>query len=213
VVARTAPDRIYRAPRVAERFGAIAQKEMDDAVLQAIADGEARRIDTGPEIRFIHPLRAEAQCRLCHVNAALGEVLGVIDVRQNITPLLEAGSRKFLWAFAPIIPVAVIAALLLFVYIRRRLDRAIAGFAQNIRSVSRLSDLKQLERATLDFGFDEFRPIAHEVRQLTERVRSIAVDKEMLEFEIRLLEKFILTSDVVKDWREYVNRLLSTSTT
>lgn len=199
---------IYRAPRVAERFGEIAQKEMDDAVLQAIADGEARRVDSGPEIRFIHPLRAEAQCRQCHVNAEPGEVLGVIDVRQDITPLLEAGSRQFLWAFAPIVPVAVVAALLMFVYIRRRLDRAIAGFAQNIRSVSKLADLKQLERATLDFGFDEFRPVAHEVRQLTERVRSIAVDKEMLEFEIRLLEKFILTSDVVKDWREYVNRLL-----
>jgi diguanylate cyclase (GGDEF)-like protein len=199
---------IYRSPRVAERFGEIAQKEMDEPILQAIADGEPRQFDAGPEIRFVHPLRADAQCRECHVNAAAGDVLGVIDVRQDIRPLLAASSHKFLIAFAPIIPVAIVAALLMVFYIRRRLDRAIAGFAQNIRSVSKLADLRELEKTTLDFGFDEFRPIAQEVRQLTERVRSIAVDKEMLEFEIRLLEKFILTSDVVKDWREYVIRLL-----
>ncbi|MCK0506909.1 putative bifunctional diguanylate cyclase/phosphodiesterase [Aromatoleum anaerobium] len=111
-------------------------------------------------------------------------------------------------ACAPVVPVAIIAALLMVMYIRRRIERAIRGFAHDIRSVNKLSDLRQLAQTSLDFGFTEFSPIADEVRQLTERVRLIAVDKEMLEFEIRLLEKFILTSDVVKDWREYVNRLL-----
>lgn len=199
---------IYRAPRVAELFGDIRQRDMDTAILEVIATGESRRLDQGPEIRFIHALRAEAECRRCHTNAQPGEVLGIIDVRQNIAPLLKAGERQFLIAFAPIVPVAIAATLLMVLYIRRRLDRAISGFARNIRSVSRLSDLKQLEKTELDFGFTEFSPVATEVKQLTERVRSVAVDKEMLEFEISLLEKFILTSDVVKDWREYVNRLL-----
>ena len=36
----------------------------------------------------------------------------------------------------------------------------------------------------------------------------MAVDREVLEFELRLLEKFIITSDVVKDWKEHVMRLL-----
>jgi diguanylate cyclase (GGDEF)-like protein len=34
------------------------------------------------------------------------------------------------------------------------------------------------------------------------------VDREVLEFELRLLEKFIITSDVVKDWKEHVMQLL-----
>ncbi|MCC4116449.1 bifunctional diguanylate cyclase/phosphodiesterase [Aromatoleum toluclasticum] len=199
---------IYRAPRVAELFGEIKQREMDAAILEVIASGESLRLDRGPEVRFINALRAEAECRQCHTNAKPGEVLGVIDVRQDVRPLLEAGNRQFLFAFAPVVPIAIAATLLMVVYIRRRLNKAIAGFATNIRSINRLSDLKQLENASLDFGFSEFSPVATEVRQLTERVRSVAVDKEMLEFEIRLLEKFILTSDVVKDWREYVNRLL-----
>ncbi|HJV27142.1 MAG TPA: bifunctional diguanylate cyclase/phosphodiesterase [Aromatoleum sp.] len=199
---------IYRGPRVAELFGEIAQPAFDDPIRKVIASGDSLRLNNGPEVRFIHALRAEDQCRVCHTNAQPGEVLGVIDVRQDITPLLAASNRQFLLAFAPILPVAIIATLLMVAYIRRRLDRGIGSFATNIRSVSKLADLRQIEKARLDFGFSEFSPVAGEVKQLLERVRGVAVDKEMLEFEIRLLEKFILTSDVVKDWREYVNRLL-----
>ena len=35
------------------------------------------------------------------------------------------------------------------------------------------------------------------------------MDKDILTFEIGLLEKFVITSDVVRDWREYVGRLLT----
>lgn len=200
--------RIYRAPRVTELFGAIEQPEMDNEVLQVIETGSDLQLNDGPQVRFVRALRVEAECLQCHTNARAGEVLGVIDVRQNISPLLVEGNRQFLMAFTPVVPIAIIATLLMVAYIRRRLDRAIAGFASNIRSIGKIADLRQLESATLDFGFSEFSPVADEVRQLTERVRSVAVDKEMLQFEIRLLEKFILTSDVVKDWREYVNRLV-----
>ena len=199
---------IYRAPRVTELYGSIEQPEMDEAVLRVIASGGDLQLNDGPQVRFVRALRVEDECLRCHTNAQRGDVLGVIDVRQNISPLLDEGQRQFLWAFAPIMPVAVIATLMMVAYIRRRLNRAIAGFATNIRSIGKIADLRQLENANLDFGFSEFSPVADEVFQLTERVRSVAVDKEMLQFEIRLLEKFILTSDVVKDWREYVNRLV-----
>jgi hypothetical protein len=34
------------------------------------------------------------------------------------------------------------------------------------------------------------------------------VDKEIFEFEIRLLERFIITSEVVKDWKYYLKSLI-----
>lgn len=120
----------------------------------------------------------------------------------------QASRPQFLFAFAPAIAVTIGAALLMVVHLRRRLDRAIHGFADDIRSVNKLSDLHQLAQTNLDFSFTELSPDVVEIRQLTECVRSIAPDKEMLEGELRLLEKFILASEVVKDWREYVNRLL-----
>lgn len=41
-------------------------------------------------------------------------------------------------ACAPVVPVAIIAALLMVMYIRRRIERAIRGFANDIRSVNGL---------------------------------------------------------------------------
>ena len=43
---------------------------------------------------------------------------------------------------------------------------------------------------------------------MANKLKVVAVDKELLEFEVKLLDKFIITSDVVKDWREYICELL-----
>jgi diguanylate cyclase (GGDEF)-like protein len=56
--------------------------------------------------------------------------------------------------------------------------------------------------------FKEFNEIVNNVDLMAEKLKGIAVDKELLEFEIRLLDKFIITSEVVKDWKEYISELL-----
>ncbi|MDX1594307.1 MAG: bifunctional diguanylate cyclase/phosphodiesterase, partial [Gammaproteobacteria bacterium] len=66
----------------------------------------------------------------------------------------------------------------------------------------------RLTTADLDLGFDEFNDLAAELDRLTGRLRDIAVDRDLLEFEIRLLEKFVITSEVVRDWRDYISSLL-----
>ena len=199
---------IYRAPKVSELFGEIKQKPFDAEILGALADGKNLRKDDHDIIRVVYPLKAQEICLKCHVNASVGDVLGVIDVRQNVAQSIESHRKRFTYAFAPIIPVALIATLLMVAYIKRRLGRSIDTLASDIRAVNKLSDLRALQSKRADLGFKEFNVVAEEVGQLTERIRMIAVDKDMLEFEIRLLEKFVLTSDVIKDWREYVNRLI-----
>ena len=199
---------IYRGPKVSALFGQIAQPLPDSDVEQVFVRGEAFRREEGEDIRFLYPLRAEQVCLQCHVNVAVGDVLGVIDVREAVAPTIAANTRKVTLAFLPLVPVALLATFLMIVYIRRRLDQSIETLAADIRSVNRLSDLRGLEARSGNLGFREFDQVSREIGELTSRVRRIAVDKDMLEFEIRLLEKFILTSDVIKDWREYVNRLL-----
>lgn len=51
----------------------------------------------------------------------------------------------------------------------------------------KFSDLRAGSQADRS-GLFRIHSVASEVRQLTERIRAIAVDKDMLEFEIRLLE-------------------------
>ena len=199
---------IYRGPKVSQLFGEITQKSPDDAVRNALKDGKRLRLDSGDTIRVVYPLIAQDVCLKCHINAAAGDVLGVIDVQQNVAATLASHRTRFIYAFAPVIPVVLIVTFLMVFYIRRRLEASIDKLATDIRAVNRISDLRALEARQIDLGFSEFNAVATEVRQLTERIRTIAVDKDMLEFEIRLLEKFILSSEVIKDWREYVNRLV-----
>ncbi|MBI3094658.1 MAG: EAL domain-containing protein [Rhodocyclales bacterium] len=199
---------IYRGPKVSALFGEIAQKTPDAAIERALREGNRQRVDMGDIIRVVYPLQAQEVCLKCHVNAAVGDVLGVIDVRQNVAPAIESHQTRFTYAFAPIIPVVLVVTLIMVLYIRRRLEKSIDTLAGDIRAVNRISDLRALEARQIDLGFSEFNAVASEVRQLTERIRAIAVDKDMLEFEIRLLEKFILTTEVIKDWREYVSRLI-----
>jgi diguanylate cyclase (GGDEF)-like protein len=193
---------IYRGPKVSELFGEIAQKAPDAEILRALKEGERRHTESGDTIRVVYPLRAQEVCLKCHVNAAPGEVLGVIDVTQHVGENIASHRERFTWAFAPIVPVMLIVTLIMVLYIQRRLEGPIDTLARDIRAVNRIADLRALVARKEDLGFSEFNSVADEVRQLIERIRSIA------EFEIRLLEKFILTTEVIKDWREYVNQLI-----
>ena len=199
---------IYRGPKVSALFGEITQKTPDEAIRRAFGDGKRQRIDAGSTIRVVYPLAAQDVCLKCHVNAGVGDVLGVIDVQQDVAVAIESHKVRFTYAFAPIIPVVLVVTFLMVFYIRRRLEASIDKLATDIRAVNRISDLRALEAREIDLGFSEFNAVAGEVRQLTERIRAIAVDKDMLEFEIRLLEKFVLSSEVIKDWRDYVSRLI-----
>ncbi len=199
---------IYRGPKVNALFGEIAQKAPDEAIQRAFREGGQQHLEDGDLIRVVYPLRAQEVCLQCHVNATPGDVLGVIDVQQNVSLAVESHKMRFTYAFAPIIPVVLVVTFLMVLYIRRRLEGPIDTLARDIRAVNRISDLRRLETRQADLGFSEFNSVANEIRQLTERIRTIAVDKDMLEFEIRLLEKFVLTTEVIKDWREYVSRLI-----
>lgn len=199
---------IYRGGRVSVMFGEIEQPAPDEAIEQVFREGQSRSYERQGEVRFLYALKAQEVCQGCHTNAEIGDVLGVIDVRQNIAPVLEAHRRTFAYALIPLAPVAVLATLVMVAFIRRRFEHALSGLASSVRSVNRLADLRKLENSPPDLGFEEFDLVSREITELTARVRSIAVDKDMLEFEIKLLEKFVLTSDVIRDWRDYVIRLL-----
>jgi diguanylate cyclase (GGDEF)-like protein len=199
---------VYRGDLVTQAFGPIEQERMDAPVQTAFREGVPLNIEREFGVRYIFPLKAVEKCLRCHENAKPGDVLGVIDVRQNLAPFIKKAENKFILTLVMIAPIPFLMALLVVVLLNRKLDKSITVLEDNIEKVNKVSDLKNLELKEVNLGFAELNNIFRKIEELTAKLKSVAVDKELLEFEIKLLEKFVITSEVVKDWRDYVSKLL-----
>ncbi|MFW2308253.1 hypothetical protein, partial [Aliarcobacter butzleri] len=73
-------------------------------------------------------------------------------------------------------------------------------FHRKVASINSIQDFKEFNAKDLDLYSNEFNEIIKNVDLMAERLNNIAADKELLEFEVKPLDKCIITSDVVKDW-------------
>ncbi len=199
---------IYRGGIVSERFGPIEQSTPDAAIEKTFRLAEPIKIVNGASLRYTFPLKAESKCLHCHVNAAPGDVLGVIDIDQDLHPFMEKARQQFIVSLTAIAPIPFIVAILVVVFVNKRIDRSIGLLGRKIDSINTVSDLTALELDSAQLGLEELDNIVAKVGELAGKLKTVAVDKKLLIFEISLLEKFVITSEVVKDWREYVGRLL-----
>lgn len=199
---------IYRGERVEALYGEIEQPPLDDVLLAAMASGQAVRIDTSENARHVYPLVADQRCLSCHANVTPGMSLGAIEVIQDYAGLLADARRELFWAFVLLLPIAGLLAGGAVWWVGHRIEQAVEALQDEFEQVNAVADLKGLAVSRRDFGFVELNRIDQALRGLIARLRGIAVDKEILTFEIGLLEKFVITADVVRDWRDYVGRLL-----
>ncbi|MFV5214633.1 putative bifunctional diguanylate cyclase/phosphodiesterase [Azonexus caeni] len=199
---------IYRGQPVVDLYGEIAQPPIDAPLAEALRSGRAARIDSKEEARHIYPLLADERCLKCHTNVQPGVALGAIEVRQEYAGLLADARHELLLAFALLVPLAAVLAGAAVWWVGRRIEGAVESLQQEFDQVGAVGDLKALAVTERDFVFVELNRIDQALRALLDKVRGIAVDKDILSFEIGLLEKFVITADVVRDWREYVSRLL-----
>lgn len=200
---------IYRGPVVETDHGKIDQPPLDARIEEAFASGQAIREAPPGGARYLMPLVANERCLRCHDAAKEGDVLGVIEVKQDFGPLLAQSRRDFLLWMAGLSPLLMLAAAFAVWRVSRRIERSIAGVGESIAEVNAVADLKRLELLRHDPGFEEFERLLLRLDVLVAKLRAVAVDKDVLQFEIGLLEKFVITSEVVRDWGEYISRLLA----
>ncbi len=89
----------------------------------------------------------------------------------------------------------------------RRISRSVKALDHSISQVDRVAELREVKEVP-QVGLSELDGLANQASHLADRLRATAVDRDLLEFEIRLLEQFVITSEVVQDWREYVKQLI-----
>ncbi|WP_322628419.1 diguanylate cyclase [Halothiobacillus sp.] len=205
----TASIELYRGSKVVALFGTIQQPKPDALVQAAFATGQTQTRMADGAIRYDRPLIAEAQCLRCHTNAVSGDVLGVMSVSQPVANLTSRAHEDLLGRLLWIMPLPLLVALLIALLLGGRMARSLRILKGAIARVERVEDLAHVRFSDAQTGFSELDDVLIEVDHLTDKVRNLAVDRNLLEFEIRLLERFVITSDVVRDWRRYVRDLLT----
>lgn len=199
---------IYRGSRVEELFGAVSQSPLDRQMLMSMKSGKAGADSQDQNLRYLYPLKAEERCLRCHVNAQVGESLGLISVEQDLRGQVEQAQTTLAWLLILISPVPLFLAWLAIRQIRLQMRVSVNALKKDIQAVETIADLPDFIMPESKVMFTDLQSIFSQVQQLGEKLRTIAVDRDLLEFEIRLLEKFVITSEVVRDWREYVNELM-----
>jgi diguanylate cyclase (GGDEF)-like protein len=107
-----------------------------------------------------------------------------------------------------LLPFPLLVAWWVSGYISRWLTIAVSRLRDHVSQIVNVRDLTSLQDDDLLSEWQEFQPLAQGLRQLTEKLQIVAVDRDILEFEIRLLDKFIITSEVVRDWKEHIALLI-----
>ncbi|MHB8921287.1 MAG: diguanylate cyclase [Halothiobacillus sp.] len=199
---------LYRGSKVIELFGPISQPEADPLVMSVFSTGQTQTRMHDGVIRYDRPLIAEAQCLRCHTNARAGNVLGVLSIAQPVAALTQKAHQDLFNRLLVIMPIPLLAALLIAVLLGDRMGRSLRRLKTAIGRVECVEDLAHVRFSDAHMGFSELDDVLVEVDGLTDKLRNLAVDRNLLEFEIRLLERFVITSDVVRDWRRYVRDLL-----
>ncbi|BCS54380.1 bifunctional diguanylate cyclase/phosphodiesterase [Geobacter sp. SVR] len=186
--------------------------ENDPDIAAVFAQGEPLHQRSFPVFQHLLPLKAEAGCIACHPGVKPGDVLGVLEIKEDITEVSDAMVYRAFLCFNLLLPIPLLMASLVSRFVNRHLGEAIARLNNKVQSVTRISDLTKVgmeleaESETLKFG--ELEEIYGGFGTFVQRIKDMAVGKEMLEFEIKVLERFIITGDSIRDWKERVSYLL-----
>ena len=168
--------------------------------------------EVGGLLRYTYPLVASAECQSCHLAAArpgeaeppFGTV--VIDYQR---PQIAAESRlHYIALFAVLGMLALLTSLAVSLSSTRKIRRSLDLLGERVAEVNSIRDVERLQLNDVDLGFHELNETFTQVGQLVQRLKDVAVDRDILEFEISLLEKLIITTNVVKDWRAFIKNLL-----
>ena len=200
--------KVYRGDIVKKLFGNIKEPERSSEVKKSFKEKESVIKMEGNVLVYTYPLIAREECLRCHVNAKKGDILGVIEVRQNLSIFTASMKRGFLVLALFTLPFPILGAFFVVFVIKGKLQSSLEKLNSAIEEVHKVSDLSRIDVAELDFGFEELDQIKGSLARLVDRMKNIAVDKDILEFEIRLLEKFIITSEAITDWKGFLKDIL-----
>jgi len=199
---------LVRSESVEQLYGKVDASMQDKKIEEEVKNTKSITIDENYTVTQLTAIKAEQNCLSCHSNAKPGEILGVLKIQQELNPTISGITRKFLLLFLVLSPLPIVLAILVSHYATRKIEKSIVFLHDKIKEINSIKDLRNLTFDNVKTDFIEINQMISEADTLVYKLKDVAVDKDLLEFEVRLLEKFIITSEVVKDWKEHVSKLL-----
>lgn len=106
--------------------------------------------------------------------------------------------------FILLAPIPLTAAFFIALLLSRKVEYIKDRISNEIKNINSIMDLTKIEDIKKDLIIKELDAIFSEFNIFLKKVRETAVDRNILEFEIKILEKFLITSEVIRDWRKYI---------
>jgi len=200
---------IFRGEKVEALYGKIKQSEMTDDVKDVFETKNKLFSSSDTLTKIITPITATTECLQCHTNVKSGEILGAVKIEYDFKDIIQETRYKYFILSLIIFPVFVLIAYFISVHLLKKIQRSIDQFESKIDDINSVKDFKNISITNDSNSFKEFHKITKGLVNLSDKLRNIAVDKDILEFEVKLLDKMVITSDVIKDWKEYIKDLLN----
>ena len=199
---------IYRAGKVEELFGTIPEAQENEDIQKVFESRKKLFYTDDKSMKSVMPIIAKNECTSCHTNAIEGDILGAVKVEYNFEELVETTQINYLLFSLIILPIMFLLAYLLSKRILNKVNSSIDNFKEKIDSVNSVKEFKNIDTTDVKDSFKEFEELMIGLNRLSSKLKNVAVDKSILEFEVKLLDKMVITSDVIKDWKEYIKDLM-----
>ncbi len=198
---------VYRGDLVEGLYGK-SKQPMDKEISDVLLNGKDKVLETENTIRYLYPLTAKTECLKCHTNADAGDVLGVIDVTNDFTEVVNKGRKDVRLILLLISPIPLLGAFLASIVISRRITNSVRTLRKGVETINSVKDLKTLEMNNVDLVFRDLNELFDGLKRTVQKLREVAIDRNILEFEIRMLERFVITSEIVTDWKDHIKLML-----
>ncbi|MCS7205320.1 MAG: EAL domain-containing protein [Leptospiraceae bacterium] len=203
---------IYRSSLVDEQFGTISfdfgpSKEREELIKSVLKEKNEVIKNNDDTFYFAKPLKAEATCLQCH-RVKPDDVLGIVIVENDVSEKLNEFKNQMNQTFFYLLSIPVIGSLFVSLLIVYFIQRGIQNLKRIAKDIRTLSDVPTKKLVSLNLFFVELNLLKNEFIRILNKIRSISIDREILITEMQILEKFIITSDAIKDWVDYVKKIL-----
>ncbi len=199
---------IFRSDKVEELFGKINQSEITQNVQLVFDNKQEFSQSKDNKTKIITPIFAKQECLACHTNSQVNDVLGAVKIEYDFSSLIEQTRYEYFLFSLIILPFMILSAFFISGNLLKKINISINNFKNKIEGINSVKDFKKLDVSISKNSFKEFNQIMLGLNDLSTKLKNIAVDKDILEFEVKLLDKMIITSDVIRDWKEYIKDLL-----